>query len=68
MPVPISSTLGMLDDNLRKRHSALPLSRRVATAWARGLHLPRGGETVLYTGQMWQMVPNINYMIHHLAN
>ena len=67
MPVPIESTLGMLVDNLRKRRSALPLSRRTSTAWAKGLHLPRGGETVLYTGQMWQMVPTINAMSRQLA-
>ena len=62
MPVPIKSTLGMLGDNLRKRHSALPIGRKAATAWTRGLDIPRGGEPVLYTGQMWQMVPAINAM------
>ncbi len=67
MPVPIQSTLGMLQDNLERRRSALPLSRRTATAWARGLGLPRGGETVLYTGQMWQMVPSINAMSRQLG-
>jgi Cysteine-rich domain len=67
MPVPIASTLGILGDNLRKRKSALPLSRRAATAWTRGLHLPHGGETVLYTGQMWQMVPAINAMSRQLG-
>ncbi len=66
MPIPISSTLGMLGDNLRRRRSALPLGRG-ATAWTRGLGLPRGGETVLYTGQMWQMVPAINAMSRQLA-
>ncbi len=65
--VPIGSTLGILGDNLRKRRSALPLSRRAATAWAKGLALPRGGETVLYTGQMWQMVPSINAMCRQLG-
>jgi Cysteine-rich domain len=67
MPVPIASTLGMLGDNLRKRRSALPLGRRAMTAWTRGLDLPRGGETVLYTGQMWQMVPAINAMSRQLG-
>ncbi len=67
MPVPIESTLGMLGDNLRKRRSALPLGRRTASAWARGLDLPHGGETVLYTGQMWQMVPAINAMSRKLG-
>jgi cysteine-rich protein len=67
MPVPIDSTLGILGDNLRKRRSALPLGRRAATLWAKGLDLPRGGETVLYTGQMWQMVPAINAMSRQLG-
>lgn len=67
MPVPIKTTLGMLGDNLRKRRSALPLSRRGVTGWARGLDLPHGGETVLYTGQMWQMVPAINAMSRQLG-
>ncbi len=67
MPVPIASTLGMLGDNLRKRGSALPISHRSAIAWTRGLDIPRGGETVLYTGQMWQMVPAINAMSRQLA-
>jgi hypothetical protein len=67
MPVPIDSTLGILGDNLRKRRSALPLGRRKATAWTRGLDLPRGGPTVLYTGQMWQMVPSINAMSRQLG-
>jgi len=67
MPLPIDSTLGMLGDNLRKRKSALPLGRRTSTAWARGLGLPRGGATVLYTGQMWQMVPAINAMSRQLG-
>ena len=67
MPVPIKSTLGMLGDNLRKRHSALPIGRKAATAWTRGLDIPRGGETVLYTGQMWQMVPAINAMAGRLS-
>jgi|SRR5271157_173482 len=67
MPVPIASTLGILGDNLRKRRSALPLGRRKVTAWTRGLDLPRGGTTVLYTGQMWQMVPAINAMSRQLG-
>ena len=67
MPVPIKSTLGILGDNLGKRRSALPLGRRTLTAWARGLDLPHGGPTVLYTGQMWQMVPAINAMSRQLG-
>ncbi len=67
MPLPIAPILGIFADNVRKRGSVLPLSKRTATGWARGLDLPRGGETVLYTGHMYQMVPAIDAMSSQLA-
>ena len=67
MPMPIAPILGILADNLRKRGSVLPLSKRVATGWARGLDLPRGGETVLYTGHMYQMIPALEVMSSQMA-
>ena len=67
MPIPIKDTLGMLGDNLARRASVLPISRRRATAWARGLGIPARGPTVLYTGQMYQLVPAINAMTARLS-
>jgi Fe-S oxidoreductase len=67
MPLPIAPILGILSDNLRKRGSVLPLSKRSATGWARGLDLPRGGETVLYTGHMYQMLPALEVMSAQMA-
>lgn len=67
MPLPIAPILGILSDNLRKRGSVLPLSKRAATGWARGLDLPRGGETILYTGHMYQMVPALDVMSAQMA-
>ncbi len=66
-PIPIQDTLGMLGDNLERRRSVLPISRRRATAWSRGLEIPARGPTVLYTGQMYQLVPAINAMTHRLS-
>lgn len=57
MTLPIEPILGVLADNLRLRGSVMPLADRKATAWARGLGLPRGGDTVLYTGHMYQLMP-----------
>jgi Fe-S oxidoreductase len=62
MPLPIGDTIGILADNLRLRGSVLPISARNATRWARGLGLPRGGATVLYTGLMFQLIPFIEEM------
>lgn len=67
MPIPIQHTLGMLGDNLERRSSVLPISRRRATAWTRGLGLVSRGPTVLYTGQMYQLVPAINAMTERLS-
>jgi Fe-S oxidoreductase len=67
MPLPIAPILGIFVDNVRKRGSVLPLSKRTATGWARGLDLPRGGETVLYTGNVYQMIPAIDAMSSQMA-
>jgi Fe-S oxidoreductase len=63
MPLPVRDVAGILTDNLRLRGSVLPLRARRATAWARDLDLPRGGETVLYTGLMYQLVPYIERLV-----
>ncbi|RKO66058.1 (Fe-S)-binding protein [Desulfofundulus salinus] len=59
MPLPIGDTVGILADNLRIRKSVLPVSAESVSAWAKGLGLPRGGETILYTGRMYQLIPYI---------
>jgi len=63
MPLPITDVVGILADNLRLRGSVLPISARRATHWTRGLELRRGGETVIYTGQMYQLIPYIERLV-----
>ena len=63
MPLPTGDVIGILGDNLHLRRSVLPLSTRVATKWTEGLGLPRGGETVLYTGMMYQLIPYIEGLV-----
>ena len=63
MSLPIRDVVGILGDNLRLRGSVLPISAKNATRWTRGLELPRGGETVLYTGQMYQLIPYIERLV-----
>jgi Fe-S oxidoreductase len=67
MPLPINHILGILLDNVKIRKGVIPLSKRKISAWARGLNLPRGGETVLYTGQLYQLIPSINAMSFWMA-
>jgi Fe-S oxidoreductase len=63
MPLPVRDVAGILADNLRLRGSVLPIPARRATAWARELDLSRGGETVLYTGLMYQLVAYIERLV-----
>ncbi len=63
MPLPTRDVIGILTDNLRLRGSVLPIPARRATKWARELDLPRGGETVLYTGMMYQLIPYIERLV-----
>lgn len=57
MSLSTGDVIGVLSDNLRLRGSVVPISRRASTRWARGLALQRGGATVIYTGQMYQLMP-----------
>jgi Fe-S oxidoreductase len=63
MPLAVRDVAGILSDNLRLRGSVLPISVRRGTRWARELELPRGGETVLYTGLMYQLIPYIERLV-----
>jgi Fe-S oxidoreductase len=62
MSLPIKDILGILADNLKYRKGVIPLGQGKVNSWARGLDIPHGGETVLYTGQMYQLIPSINAM------
>lgn len=62
MQTAIGNIIGILADNLAKRKTVMPMSAQKATAWAKGLNIPRGGECVLYTGHMYQMMPSIAAM------
>ncbi len=67
MSLPIGNVLGILTDNLKKRKSVLPLSASKATAWADGLDIPYGGDTVIYTGYMYQLIPSISSLAKRMA-
>ena len=67
MPLPIGPILGILSDNLRKRGSVLPLTKKASTGWSKGLDIPKGGKTVLYTGHMYQLIPAIDAMAGQMA-
>lgn len=68
MTLPTKNVLGILADNLRSRGRVMHLAAHHATAWADGLSIPRGGETVLYTGHMYQLLPGMGVMARRMAD
>ena len=67
MPLPTKDILGILADNLNQRKSVLPMSAADTTRWSKGLNLPKGGKTILYTGHMYQLIPVIDAMASQMS-
>ncbi len=57
MKLPKEYILPIFAQNIVKRRSVLPIPVRSTVEWTEGLKIKRGGETVLYTGSMYQLIP-----------
>jgi len=66
MPLPTSDVIGLMVDNLEKRDSVFPIPSGNAVKWARGLDIPYGGDTVIYTGTLYQLLPYIMAAVKNL--
>lgn len=55
----VSEVLTTLKDNIRRTGDPLGIKSVYWTQWAKGLNLPREGDTVLLTARMYQMLPYI---------
>jgi Fe-S oxidoreductase len=53
----ISQTLTTLQGNMDRVGDPLGFKHAYWTGWSEGLNLPRKGNTVLFTGRMYQMLP-----------
>ncbi len=66
MALPTKEVLGILVDNLKIRKCVLPISKKAASRWAKDLKIPKGGNTVIYTGLMYQLMPYISALVSAL--
>ena len=66
MALPTKEVLGILVDNLKIRKCVLPISKRAATRWEKYLNIPEGGNTIIYTGLMYQLTPYITGLVNAL--
>ncbi len=53
----------LLIGNLRSTMLPLPIDKGLCTRWAEGLGVPRGGDTIIYTSCLYQLVPAINKLV-----
>jgi len=60
----VSQALAILKDNLDRTGDPIGFKTPYWTEWANGLSLPRGGENVLLTARMYQMLPYIMQVTH----
>ncbi len=55
----VSEVLSTLRDNIQRTGDPLGIKRVYWTGWAKELNLQKGGETILLTARMYQMLPYI---------
>lgn len=55
----VSQALSTLKGNIERTGDPLGFTRDYWSGWARDLNLPPGGETLLFTGRMYQMLPYV---------
>ena len=60
---PTGAVVELLAENLRRRRPLVSTSGAATEEWALGHGLPRGGETVLYSGRMYQIVPYLASLV-----
>jgi Fe-S oxidoreductase len=53
----IPPVMDVIKDNVLTKGNPLGLSSKLFTTWAEGLNLPRAGDTFIYTGLEYQMLP-----------
>jgi len=66
MPLAVKDVLDLIKEITEKEGSPVPLPVEVITGWTRDLDIPKGGDTILYTGQLYQMVPYIDRYVSRL--
>jgi len=66
MPLPIEDIVKFIIENIRKSGSPIPMSKESISEWAKGLNIPRGGDTILYTGLLYQLQPYLDATVRYL--
>lgn len=66
MPLPIRDVLRMIGSSVKRYGFPVPVPKDVVYRWAYELGLPKGGDTVLFTGGLYQLIPYIDTLVRYL--
>ncbi len=66
--VRLQDVLSLISDFTKRTGYPFPISTRDVYSWAEPLNLPRKGDTLLYTGALYQLVPYIEPLIKRLED
>ena len=55
----LEAMFSLIEDNARRTWNPLGVEEKQCSQWAEGLNLPEKGDYLLYTGCLYQMVPDI---------
>jgi Fe-S oxidoreductase len=67
MPLPLRDLVDLIVEYHRRYMLPLPVPKDVVYKWAYKLNIRRGGETVLYTGALYQLLPYIKAVVSNLV-
>lgn len=66
MVLPIKDIISTIGKNIEEYGNALPIPPKRFIGWAEELDLEKGGETILFTGLLYQLVPFIDTSVKWL--
>jgi len=66
MSYPVEDILSILVNNVKKHGAPFKINHKDLNKWAYEQNIPRVGETVLYTGLLYQLLPYIRASSKHL--
>ncbi len=62
----LTAVLSMINDFSKKYGYPFPVKKEELYSWAEDLSLPKKGETILYTGGLYQLIPYIEPLVDFL--
>ncbi|MEM4965411.1 MAG: (Fe-S)-binding protein [Sulfolobales archaeon] len=64
--LPLDTVFKLILENMKRSGNPIGVGSDICVEWSRGLDLPRGGRSVIYTSCMYQMAPYIKRFVDQI--